>query len=107
MPAVHEELADESVTTPNITPAVSTENVVPSYGTINQTPSSLGYSSGAELRQFPRTSSSDSSQPSSSNASSQQAAKGTSSSQPLLGYAGQPKVITRRNPQRHNDDSTV
>ena len=96
------------MTTPNITPAVSTENVVaPGYGTINQTPSSLGYSSGAELRQFPQGNSSESSQPSSSNASSQQAARGTSSSQPLLGYAGHPKVITRRNPQRHNDDSTV
>ena len=106
-PTVHEDLADETLTTPMITPAVSTEKVAPSYGTINQTPSSQGYSSGAELHQFPQGSSSDSSLPSSSNNSSQQAARATSASQPLLGHRGQPKVITRRNPQHHNQDSTV
>ena len=75
-------------TTPEIsTPTiVSTHSVEPGYEAINQTPSSLGYSSPAELRQFPDVSSSNSSQPSSSNASSQQGTGTISSSQPLLGH---------------------
>ena len=104
IPAVHENLIDEA-TTPEIptTPTISTQNVEPGYGTMNQTPSLLGYSSGAELRQFPNISSSNSSQPSSSNASSQQGTAATSSSQPLLGRPGQSKYAH----QHRNEDSTM
>ena len=110
IPPAHQDLIDEMATTPEIpTPnIVSTHNVEPGYGAINQTPSSLGYSSPAELRQFPNVSSSSSSQPSSSNASSQQGTGTISSSQPLLGRHGQSKSVTRKNARKHhNEDSTV
>lgn len=110
MPPVHENLADVNPTTSDIPTMfnTSTQNIAPSYGTINQTPSSQGYSSGGELHQFPEGSSSDSSQPSSSNASSRQAMTNVSSSQPLLGRPGQPKVMRRNRHQNQNEsDSTV
>ena len=104
MPTTHEDLINE-LTTPEI-PSTPTQNVVPGgYGTMNETPSSLGYSSGAELRQIPNVNSSNSSQPSSSNPSTQQGTAAVSSSQPLLGRPGQSTSATRRNAR--NDDSTV